>query len=444
METENVLIWPEEYVLLLKGLLEQNGAFILDALEAWPKCEESIDQQGVCSISLPPIYYLLWQKPAEPFDSTDCQHLSDFDDLAYKYIESVLKDLKLQLGNDEQITLLLLERLSGYSDLESQMVIKSKLSLACLAQQKRFLNVLKLLLEQGLQLSTSDVMSLLSYDELHPLLMPFLNKSVMDKQALISLFTEQLLQGEDRFEFLAQLEPDDSKGILLESALLEQLKQSSAKQSICKRFMEQGAKGLLADENGKTCLMWAVERGFLDVLEILCNEELLTQKDNQGNTVLHYAVICKNEFAIKFLLKKNIDFTIRNNLEFTAYGLAVELEHKQIVQFLESQFGIKELSKPKQFKRINLVHSIHAFIGVLLPVQLFFFFEPDFDLKSELSFILALVSMLLMFFAMNLKRCSLYPDIKHPWSLSLLRAISPFSLISQLMLLLVVIIVALT
>lgn len=52
--------------------------------------------------------------------------------------------------------------------------------------------------------------------------------------------------------------------------------------------------------------------------------------------------------------------------------------------------------------------------------------------------------MLIMFFAMNLKRCSLYPDIKSTWSLSILRALSPISLLFQLLLLLVVVIAALT
>ena len=38
---ENVLIWPKEYPLLVKGPIEQNGAFILDALDAWPACRST-------------------------------------------------------------------------------------------------------------------------------------------------------------------------------------------------------------------------------------------------------------------------------------------------------------------------------------------------------------------------------------------------------------------
>jgi len=437
-------MWPKEYILLLRGLLEQNGAFILDALEAWPNCNESVDEQEVCSISLPPIYYILWQKPAEPFEDLYCQHISDFDDKSQKYIESVFSDLKQQLDSDEAITTLLLQRLANYCDFQSQMSIETKLSLVNLTQQKRFFNVLKTLLESGLKLSTSDVMSLLEHSELHSLVLPFLETNLIDKQEVVTLLTEQLLQGEDRFDFLVKLQSETSESEILDKALLQQLRHDSSKQSICKRFLEQGAEGLIADENGKTSIMWAVQQGFIDVLEALCTPELLVQRDNEDNTVLHYAIKAKNELAIRFILNQNIDFTIKNNLGFTAYGLSVELGHKKIVNLLETEFGIKELSEVNKFKRINLVHSLHAFIGFLLPIQLFFFFDPQFNAKSELSFFLALASMLVMFFAMNLKRCSLYPDIKHTWSLSILRALSPISLLSQLLLLLVVVIAALT
>lgn len=444
MKTENVLMWPNEYILLLRGLLEQNGAFILDALEAWPNCNESVDAQEVCSISLPPIYYILWQKPAEPFEDLYCQHISDFDDKEQEYIESVFLELKQQLASDEAITTLLLQRLASYCDFQSQMSIESKLSLVNLAQQKRFFNVLKMLLESGLKLSTSDVMSLLEHSELHSLVLPYLETNLADKPQVIKVLTEQLLQGEDRFDFLVKLQEDLSESEILDKALLQQLKNETPKQSICKRFLQQGAKGLIADENGKTSIMWAVQQGFIDVLEALCTPDLITQADNQGNTVLHYAIKYKNELAIRFLLNQNIDFTIKNNLHLTAYGLAVELGHKKIIKLLETEFGIKELSEVNKFKRINLVHSLHAFISFLLPIQLFFFFDTKFNAKSELSFILALSSMLIMFFAMNLKRCSLYPDIKHSWSLSVLRVVSPISLLSQLLLLLVVVIAALT
>jgi len=444
LKTENVLMWPKEYILLLRGLLEQNGAFILDALEAWPNCNESVDDQDVCSISLPPIYYILWQKPAEPFEDLYCQHISDFDEKSQQYIESVFTELKQQLESDEAITILLLQRLANYCDFQSQMSIESKLSIVSLAQQKRFFNVLKMLLESGLKLSTSDVMSLLEHSELHSLILPFLETNLIDKQAVVDLLMKQLLQGEDRFEFLVKLDDETSGSELLDKALLQQLKYDSAKQSICKRFIEQGAKGIISDNNGKTSLIWAVKQGFIDVLEALSTDDLIAQVDNDGNTVLHHAIEAKNELAIRFLLNKNIDFAIQNNLGFTAYGFAVELGHKKIVALLENEFGIKELSEVNKFKRINLVHSLHALIGFLLPIQLFFFFDPKFDSKSELSFLLALSSMLIMFFAMNLKRCSLYPDIKHTWSLSFLRALSPISLLSQLLLLLVVVIAALT
>ena len=338
MKTENVLMWPNEYILLLRGLLEQNGAFILDALEAWPNCNESnesLDEQAVCSISLPPIYYILWQKPAEPYEDLYCQHISDFDEHTQNYIETVFSDLKLQLGSDEAITTLLLQRLANYCDFKSQMSIESKLSLVNLAQQKRFFNVLKMLLDAGLGLSTSDVASLLEHNELHSIVLPYFESHLIDKEAVISLLTEQLLQGEDRFEFLVKLDNQISESQSLDKALLQQLSQDDPKQSICKRFLQQGAKGLISDELGKTSIMWAVHQGFIDVLEALSTPELILERDDEGNTVLHHAIKAKSEIAIRLLLNQNIDFKIKNKLGLTAYGLAVELKHTKIVSLFK-------------------------------------------------------------------------------------------------------------
>ena len=79
---ENVLIWPKEYPLLIKGLVEQNGAYILDALEAWPACHSTNEDDGVCTTVLPPIYYLSWLTPLEPFEECYFQHISEFDEAA--------------------------------------------------------------------------------------------------------------------------------------------------------------------------------------------------------------------------------------------------------------------------------------------------------------------------------------------------------------------------
>ena len=118
---EKVLIWPSQYPLLLKGLAEQNGAFILDALEAWPHCQTEVDAQGVESTILPPIYYLIWLKPLEPFDACYFQHIDEYEETQISYTDMLLAHFS-QSGLDKQsIVLMLIKRLSQYSQLQPQI-----------------------------------------------------------------------------------------------------------------------------------------------------------------------------------------------------------------------------------------------------------------------------------------------------------------------------------
>ncbi len=444
MSTENIIIWPDQYALLLKGLLEQNGAYILDALEAWPQCKSTTDEQGICSIILPPIYYLLWHKPLDPFVENDFQHLHEFDQDEESYIQQAVAQIKQQLETDEKVSLLLISRLTPYADEKSQCLSDCQVSLAHVCQTRRFFIILKNLLDQDLKLTNQDVIRLWQEEELQLLVLPYLYLSCIDKPGLIEIFTQRLLQGEDCFELLSSLQPEQDNSEILNQALLAQLSCVDTKQSLCQQFLAQGADGSICDENGKTCLMWAAEQGFINIMQEIANQQNINEKDIYGNTPLHYAIISQNELVISFILNKGADYTIKNFKGLTPYGLAVDTGYKKCILLLEHKFGIKELSQLEQFKRIDLVHSIHAIVCFLFPLQLFSFFTKEFNYKSEVSFILTLVSLLILFLAMSLKRCNLYPYIKHPKSLSALRFMSPLSLVSQLILLLVVIIVALS
>ena len=444
MSNENVLIWPKQYPLLLKGLLEQNGAHILDALEQWPQCEEKTDVDGLTLTILPPMFYLLWQKPAEPFQECTFQHIFEYEDADHQYVEQVLVHLKAQLEHNEKVTLLLLERLAKYVDFTTQFEHFSLISPACLCLQLHYFNVLKVLLENGLLLNEQDILTLWQDTELHELLLPYLGKAVKQTTSLLETITERLINGEDYFGLLVALQHDETDLTLLEKALLAHIRDDSAKQTLCKRFLAQGATGTLADDQGMTALMWAAKRGFIDVLVNQLDDSVLKQTDNANHTLLHQAVMAQNEQCIALMLKSGIDYTVKNADGLTAYQLAVSLGYRNVIKLLEKDFGIRELSPEQQIKRIRLVHSLHALACWLFPVQLFFFFMPDFDFKSETSFVCALMTMLMLFYAMSLKRCNLYPYVKHPWSLTFIRGLSFLSLALQLMMVVVVVVTALS
>ena len=200
---------------------------------------------------------------------------------------------------------------------------------------------------------------------------------------------------------------------------------------MAKRFIEQGATGALADENGKTAFMWATEKGYVNVVETILEHQDKKAQDNKGNTALHYAVLAENGPLLVLLLKAGYDFRVRNKDGLSCYRLAVSIKADNLVKCLEHDFGIKELSPEGQFDRVKKVHLLHAIVTVLLPVQLFFFFDDSIAIKSELTLGFTLVSILCFFFATSLKRCALYPHIRHPWGLFILRLFSLFSLIGQ-------------
>jgi len=286
-------------------------------------------------------------------------------------------------------------------------------------------------LNHGAKMSADDVLELWTEVDFRERFSGFIPDSVADLESLTALAAEKVAHGEDYFTLLKLVSPDVDSASLLEQALLAHLSHENAKQTMAKRFIEQGATGALADENGKTAFMWATEKGYVNVVETILEHQDKKAQDNKGNTALHYAVLAENGPLLVLLLKAGYDFRVRNNDGLSCYRLAVSIKADNLVKCLEHDFGIKELSPEGQFDRVKKVHLLHAIVTVLLPVQLFFFFDNSIAIKSELTLGFTLVSILCFFFATSLKRCALYPHIRHPWGLFILRLFSLFSLIGQ-------------
>ncbi|TMP70280.1 hypothetical protein CWB76_11680 [Pseudoalteromonas sp. S1609] len=429
---ENVLIWPKEYPLLVKGLVEQNGAFILDALEAWPACRSTEEDDAVCTTVLPPIYYLTWLTPLEPFEECYFQHICEYDEDAQVYIAALKEHYFANDYSIENIVLMLCQRLEKYASVSAQNNIETPLSLISLFFSKRFFTLIEHALEQDAKLSAADTLSIWQEVDFRERLSAYIPQSIADIDYLAELTSEKVAAGKDYFTLLTQVSPDVDSIVLLENALLAHLNKKKAKQTMAMRFIEQGATGALTDEDNKTAFMWAAEKGYVNVVETLLQYQDKKAVDNKGNTALHYAVMSKNESLMILLLKAGYDFRARNNDGLSCYRLAVSIKASNLVKCLERDFGIKELSPEGQLERIKKVHVLHAVVALLLPLQLFFFFDENITIKSELTLFMTMTAVVCFFFATNLKRCSLYPHIKHPWGLFLLRVVSAFSLIAQL------------
>ncbi|KAE9587250.1 hypothetical protein Lal_00004777 [Lupinus albus] len=78
--------------------------------------------------------------------------------------------------------------------------------------------------------------------------------------------------------------------------------------------IENGVSVNLKDSEGRTPLHWAVDRGHLDVTELLVGKDAdVNAKDNDGQTPLHYAVTCEREAIAEYLVKHNADTHAKDN-----------------------------------------------------------------------------------------------------------------------------------
>ncbi|KAI4337990.1 hypothetical protein L6164_016348 [Bauhinia variegata] len=80
------------------------------------------------------------------------------------------------------------------------------------------------------------------------------------------------------------------------------------------KSIESGVSVNLKDSEGQTPLHWAVDRGHLNVTELLVSKNAnVNAKDNDGQTPLHYAAVCEREDIAQYLVKHNADTGLKDN-----------------------------------------------------------------------------------------------------------------------------------
>ncbi|XP_027331281.1 acyl-CoA-binding domain-containing protein 1 isoform X2 [Abrus precatorius] len=80
------------------------------------------------------------------------------------------------------------------------------------------------------------------------------------------------------------------------------------------KCIENGVSVNLKDSEGRTPLHWAVDRGHLNVTELLVGKNAdVNAKDNDGQTPLHYAATCEREAIAEYLVKHNADIHSKDN-----------------------------------------------------------------------------------------------------------------------------------
>ncbi|KAG6745538.1 hypothetical protein POTOM_050034 [Populus tomentosa] len=88
------------------------------------------------------------------------------------------------------------------------------------------------------------------------------------------------------------------------------------------KCIDGGVSVNLKDGEGRTPLHWAVDRGHLNIAEVLVGKDAdINAKDNEGQTPLHYAAVCEREAIAEYLVKQNADTDAKDNDGQSAHDL---------------------------------------------------------------------------------------------------------------------------
>jgi len=97
------------------------------------------------------------------------------------------------------------------------------------------------------------------------------------------------------------------------------------------------------NNNGFTPLHYAADHGHVDILHLLVeNGADLEAQGNIGRRTLHFAASNGHlPFIQELLSRYHVDINARDNFGFTALRVARDMNHTEIIAFLQSNGGIE-------------------------------------------------------------------------------------------------------
>ena len=112
------------------------------------------------------------------------------------------------------------------------------------------------------------------------------------------------------------------------------------------------------DNNGETLLSYALKKNNNKIYELLLNSSFLFPnfQDSDGNSYLHLAVKNQNEKIIKNLIEKGINLNLQNKNGNTALHIAYEKENISIIKSL-LEHGINKRIKNKDGKKAEEIQK---------------------------------------------------------------------------------------
>lgn len=358
MLQEHLIIWPKAYFSLLRGLLEGNSVYVLDALEAWPRLTVDVQQAAdhqIISYHLSPQALLLWLHPEhDPCMRRHIQHIHEFTDTELQQLLqwSQAVDHHALLSHSWPV----LQQHTAFDDkavhelLVCQMFEQGLASLwrdwlamgGCMTVAQA---------EHCYQLDSSAISAISTASALH--------------DDLSSAFAAQLAQGSLNGEFWQALLNQQHA-----AALKARLRSSLAKTTLTVEQLrtalpmllplQLGEETALADLNLLPQILTVVSKAQLP----LACDDWPAFSDAQGETLLHYLVRAQRPDLLVTAVKLGCDVGQTDARGVSAYSLADELGQTETLRVFKQQLHYRQLSD----RQWQLWHSHQAMLACVIVV----------------------------------------------------------------------------
>lgn len=101
-------------------------------------------------------------------------------------------------------------------------------------------------------------------------------------------------------------------------------------------FLIEHTANINYSSNLGNALMAAVMKGNIVIIEALIKQNIhINNKDNDGNTALHFATLLNHNLIVRLLLKAGANKESKNNLNETAFDIAKRNNNTELIILLD-------------------------------------------------------------------------------------------------------------